>query len=107
MRKSYNSSRECLEKGVSIMIFPEGSRSPDGQLKRFHVGAFKLAMETESDIVPVLITNSQACIPYKAFWIGDHQTVVRVLPRVTREEFDYFQEPRELSRQVKKMLAAL
>ena len=96
--------REWLGKGVSIMIFPEGRRSPDGELKRFHVGAFKLAMEMESDIVPVLITNSQACIPYKAFWVGDHQTVVRVLPRVTKEEADYTQEARKLSRLVKGML---
>lgn len=96
--------REFLKKGISIMIFPEGSRSADGRLQRFHVGAFKLAMEMESDIVPVLITNSQACIPYKAFWVGDHQTIVRVLPRVTREEFDYSQEARELSRLVKRKL---
>ncbi|MHB8069946.1 MAG: 1-acyl-sn-glycerol-3-phosphate acyltransferase [Desulfobaccales bacterium] len=97
-------SRECLGKGISIIIFPEGSRSPDGRLKRFHVGAFKLALETEADVVPIMITNSQACIPYKAFWVGDHQTVVRVLPRVTREEFDYSRDARELSRHVKRML---
>ena len=97
-------SRECLEKGISIMIFPEGRRSPDGQLRRFHVGAFKLALETESDILPVLISSSKDCVPPKAFWVGDHQTVVRVLDRVTRDQFDYSLEARELSRHVKKML---
>jgi 1-acyl-sn-glycerol-3-phosphate acyltransferase len=99
-----NQSREFLGKGVSITVFPEGTRSSDGHLRRFHVGAFKLALETGSDIVPVLITDSQACVSYKAFWVGDHQTVVRVLPRVIMEEFDDPQEARELSRLIKKLL---
>jgi 1-acyl-sn-glycerol-3-phosphate acyltransferase len=95
-----------LKKGVSIMVFPEGSRSPDGKMQRFHKGAFEIAIRTGSDILPVLLSNSQSCIPYGAFWVGDHQTVIHVLPRVTTENFDYSLGARELGRYVKqKMLA--
>jgi SAM-dependent methyltransferase len=98
--------KQHLEQGVSVMVFPEGSRSPDGKMRRFHVGGFKLALETGSDILPILISNSQACIPYKAYWIGDHQVVIRVLPPVTQDAEVYSQGPRELSKQVRKMLLA-
>ncbi len=97
-------AEEYLEKGVSVMFFPEGSRSPDIGMRRFHVGAFKLAVETGSDVIPILISNSQSCIPYKAFWVGNCQAVVRVLPRVTKDNFDYSLGARELSRHVKKLL---
>ena len=99
-------SREYLEKGVSVMVFPEGSRSPDGRMRRFYVGAFLLAIETGSDVIPVLLSNSQACIPYKSFWIGDHQTVTRVLPRISKDDDDHGREARAFSKSVRqKMLA--
>ena len=96
--------RAYLQKGVSVTIFPEGSRSPDGIMRRFHMGAFKLAEHSGADVLPVLITNSQACIPYKAYWVAEHQTVVRVLPRVTPETFDYSRGARELARYVKSQM---
>jgi SAM-dependent methyltransferase len=65
-------------------------------------------VRTGADVVPLLLSNTQACTPRKAFWVGDHRSVCRVLPRVTPASFDYAQGARALGRHVKdKMLAFL
>lgn len=97
---------DLLKRGVSISVFPEGARSPDGKMRRFHMGAFELAVQAKADIIPVLLTNTWDCIPWHAFWIGDHSLVVRALPRVTPDTFDYSQGARVLAAHVKAKMKA-
>jgi 1-acyl-sn-glycerol-3-phosphate acyltransferase len=47
----------------SIIIFPEGTRSPDGRVQPFKKGAFMLALQAGFDIVPVAITGSRDILP--------------------------------------------
>jgi 1-acyl-sn-glycerol-3-phosphate acyltransferase len=49
--------------GLSLVLFPEGTRSPDGRLKRFKKGAFALAIETQADLVPIGIDGGGALLP--------------------------------------------
>lgn len=49
---------DFLRRGSSLMIFPEGTRSTDGQLGKFRDGAFILAQKTESSVVPVVLKGS-------------------------------------------------
>lgn len=59
---------ERLHSGATITIWPEGHRSRDGRLGRFHKGAFQLAFETGYPIVPVSIIGSdQVLAPGKRF----------------------------------------
>ncbi len=46
-------------KGASIMFFPEGTRSPDGELKRFKSGAFVLSIQTGLKVLPVTLVGSR------------------------------------------------
>ena len=69
-RKDAESGRQCLEKargwlerGVSVVFFPEGTRSPDGRIREFKMGAFKLALEGQWDILPVVITGTRDALP--------------------------------------------
>jgi len=55
--------KKWLEKGANIMIFPEGTRSRNGKLGDFKDGAFRLAIETKSDILPLAIAGTQNSIP--------------------------------------------
>ncbi|MBX2973658.1 MAG: 1-acyl-sn-glycerol-3-phosphate acyltransferase [Flavobacteriales bacterium] len=48
-------ARELLAQGISIIIFPEGTRSRDGRIGRFHKGAFHIAEALGAPIVPVLL----------------------------------------------------
>jgi 1-acyl-sn-glycerol-3-phosphate acyltransferase len=47
-------AQACLAEGISIFLFPEGSRSRTGVLGRFRSGGFRLAQETAAPIVPVV-----------------------------------------------------
>jgi len=62
---------ECeawLERGVPVMIFPEGTRSPDGNVQAFKDGAFKLAIAKKCPVIPIVITGSSEALP-KHGWV--------------------------------------
>ena len=61
--KSMNKAAERIKGGVSILIFPEGTRSTDGRIQRFKKGGFHLACRSGCDIVPVTILNSNRIVP--------------------------------------------
>ena len=44
-----------MKNGYSLIVFPEGTRSEDGVIKRFHKGAFYLAEKLNVDILPIMI----------------------------------------------------
>jgi len=49
---------ESLRQGRSLLLFPEGTRSPSGRLGPFHRGAARIALRSGTDLVPVVITCS-------------------------------------------------
>ncbi|MDR2972780.1 MAG: 1-acyl-sn-glycerol-3-phosphate acyltransferase [Bacteroidales bacterium] len=71
-----------VEKGYSIMIFPEGTRSEDCSIQRFHRGAFLLAEHLKLDIIPVLIHGVGHLLPKKEFMLRKGEMRINVLPRV-------------------------
>ena len=52
-----------VRRGTAVFIFPEGGRSPDGQLREFKTGAFLLAIKAETPVVPVTIHGTFAALP--------------------------------------------
>jgi len=72
-----------LERGMSVMIFPEGTRSADGEIKPFKDGAFRLALETGVPILPVVVAGSRHSIPKNSWVFGVKcQVRIEVLPPV-------------------------
>jgi len=59
---------EKIKAGIPVIIFPEGTRSKDGEVAVFKPGAFKLALESQAIIVPIGISGSYDCQPAKS-WI--------------------------------------
>jgi len=60
-KKAYRSmlrAAEKVQKGVSVMIFPEGTRSPDGSLQRFKKGVFLIALKSQAPILPIAIRGT-------------------------------------------------
>ncbi|GIV35122.1 MAG: 1-acyl-sn-glycerol-3-phosphate acyltransferase [Chitinophagales bacterium] len=63
-RKSMELLKAEMKKGISLLIFPEGTRNKSNQpLQSFHSGAFRIAVELHKPIVPVVICNSGHLIP--------------------------------------------
>lgn len=54
---------EALETGSSIMIFPEGTRSLDGELREFRHGAFTLALQHQVPILPIVLDGTTDALP--------------------------------------------
>jgi 1-acyl-sn-glycerol-3-phosphate acyltransferase len=54
--------RGLLEQGLSLIIFPEGTRSEDGRVGRFRAGSFMLAIEARLPIVPIALVGTRRCM---------------------------------------------
>jgi 1-acyl-sn-glycerol-3-phosphate acyltransferase len=53
---------DSIHAGNSVLLFPEGTRSPDGKLQTYKTGAFRLALETRASILPVVIKGTHLAI---------------------------------------------
>ncbi|MBI4368491.1 MAG: 1-acyl-sn-glycerol-3-phosphate acyltransferase [Candidatus Omnitrophica bacterium] len=83
IRDSFREAQACLEKGVSILIFPEGTRSRTGDLGEFKNGAFKLALLTQKPIVPIVIQGTGAVLSKgKARPAASVEGSLKVLPPI-------------------------
>ena len=87
------------------MMFPEGTRSPDGRLRGFKPGAFELALETGSPLLPIVIEGTARALPKRGFVLrGRHPIRVRVLEGIPPESFAGA-NPAELAQQVRSQIA--
>jgi len=73
---------EALGQGLSVVIAPEGTRTPTPRLKRFKKGAFHLAMQAGVPIVPVVFRNSLDALPRNALVVRPTSIEAVVLPPV-------------------------
>lgn len=71
-----------VKQGYSIVIFPEGTRSVDGQMKRFHKGAFYLAGQLKMDIQPIMIHGTGYTMTKGDFLLKDGNITLKYLPRI-------------------------
>src|SRR5512134_3143966 len=69
-----------LRQGNSIMMFPEGTRSPTGRMRAFKPGAFELALRNRLPILPIVITGTANALPKRGFVLrGRHPLRLSVL----------------------------
>jgi 1-acyl-sn-glycerol-3-phosphate acyltransferase len=85
------------DKGLSFIIFPEGTRSIDGSIGNFKRGAFMLAGEVKEKIVPVTIINSNKILPKKSYKIksGEIKVIIEK-PLEYKEDKNFLNEIREI-----------
>jgi 1-acyl-sn-glycerol-3-phosphate acyltransferase len=74
--------RDRLGKKVSVMIFPEGTRSMTEELLPFKDGAFKLAIEAGVPILPIVVAGTRNCMAKHSFAFRRARAKARVLPPI-------------------------
>ena len=79
------SCHDRLKKRVSVMIFPEGTRSADGSLGQFKDGAFRLAIESGAPILPLVVHGTRTALRKHDWRLGDSRAEVRVLQPISTE----------------------
>lgn len=86
MEKMEIQGRKWLSRGVSIAVFPEGTRSKDGCMHRFKTGAFALAKDNGVGILPVVLDGTDNLM--KKGWrvAAKHTFTIKVLPPVSARE---------------------
>src|SRR5512136_2955696 len=65
--RAMNEAAQKIQDGMSVVIFPEGSRSPDGSIQPFKKGGFTLAIKSKVPIVPIAIDGSRDIMPKDKF----------------------------------------
>jgi len=78
-------ARQRLDSKVSVMIFPEGTRSKSGELGDFHAGAFKLAIDAQVPVLPLAVYGTRDALRKHDWRLGYAKAEVRVLDPVPTE----------------------
>lgn len=87
MQLVHSKGKEWLEKGASVAIFPEGTRSKDGQIHNFKAGAFLLAKDAGVPILPIVLSGTTTMLRKGTFWLNwRNRITIKVLEPVSREE---------------------
>lgn len=82
--------RDCgkwLDRGVPVLLFPEGTRSQDGEVKAFKDGAFRLAVEKNCPVIPIVLTGTARTLPKHGFVLQSQaDCMVRVMDPVRPQD---------------------
>lgn len=82
-RQSVVKLTRALEAGTSLLVFPEGTiNKTDKPLTNFYDGAFRIAIETQTPLVPVLIKGATACMPPRSWLMRPGLITIEILPPV-------------------------
>ena len=84
---SIRSALKGLKSGIPLVIFPEGGRTPDGQIKPFLPGAFFLAIKARVDIVPVALVGTYELVPMDTYHIKCRPLEMRVGKPISTAEY--------------------
>lgn len=79
VRRMLDECEKAINAGISVMLFPEGTRTRDGSLLPFKDGAFSLAVRTQAPVLPVALTGTREMRPKHSLWFGKASGVARIL----------------------------
>jgi 1-acyl-sn-glycerol-3-phosphate acyltransferase len=82
-RHAMEQMRERLDRKLSVLVFPQGTRSVDGTVGAFRDGAFRLAIEAGVDVVPLAVDGTAQSLPKGSIAFRRTSARVTVLPPVS------------------------
>jgi 1-acyl-sn-glycerol-3-phosphate acyltransferase len=91
-KASVEAAAEALRSGLHILVYPEGTRSPDGRLSTFKKGPFFLAQETQAPIVPIALSGTQTMMRKGSYAITPGLARIQVLPVIEPSNYETREE---------------
>ncbi|MCA8915887.1 MAG: 1-acyl-sn-glycerol-3-phosphate acyltransferase [Planctomycetes bacterium] len=104
--QGFEKALDWLKDGVSILVFPEGSRSPDGNMRRFKNGAFMLAIDAQVPVVPVVIDGTGATVRKGSPAVHHPDTIIKVLDPIATTGLADERQAAELKQRVHSVMKA-
>lgn len=89
--------KTLVENGYSIAVYPEGTRSKDCRIGRFHKGAFLLAEELRVDILPLVEYGPGYVLPKGGMYLRKGQIMLKINKRVGYDEYSQTGTTREIA----------
>jgi 1-acyl-sn-glycerol-3-phosphate acyltransferase len=90
--KSVREAARVLQSGMAMLVFPEGTRSPDGKLLPFKNGSFHLALEAGVPVVPVTVVGSHEAWPKGSMSLHPGEVVVHFHAPIDPRQFAHKQD---------------
>lgn len=107
IKASYDEARDTLKNGMSVVVFPEGSRTYDGSIGTFRRGAFMLADELQLPVVPLTINGSFSVLPrYRRLLVPDRHPLSLTIHQPIYPKERGTQDIQEVMRQSRDAIAA-
>ncbi|MDP2927342.1 MAG: lysophospholipid acyltransferase family protein [Candidatus Omnitrophota bacterium] len=78
IKEIYQEASRWLQKDMSVLFFPEGTRSSSNEMGEFQNGAFKLAIKEKKPILPICLKGTHAAFP-KGSWIFKSKVAAKVI----------------------------
>lgn len=88
-----NACGEKLKQRLSVMIFPEGTRTPNGELLPFKDGAFRLAIEHKAPILPIVVAGTRRAMAKHTFQFQKTRAICRVLEPIETADLTHADLP--------------
>jgi len=98
--------RERTDAGYSVLIFPEGRRSVDGHIQRFHKGAFYIAEKLQLDILPVVLFGSGDFLQRGIFWGRPNRLFMKIMPRIRPDDPGFGASYQEKAKRIRQYYTA-
>ena len=87
--EAYETVAKKIERGLNVVVYPEGTRSSDYALRRFKKGPFVLAIAAGAPVVPVVVFGSREVMPRDSFRVRSGTVHVHLLEPVQTTGYDY------------------
>jgi 1-acyl-sn-glycerol-3-phosphate acyltransferase len=81
--------RDRVNEGYSVVVFPEGGRTSDGVVKRFHKGAFYMAEALKLPILPLIIHGADDAIPKSTMFLNTGPVTLKCLPPIEPDDLTF------------------
>ena len=104
IRKMMDDAGKRIDEGSSVFFFPEGTRSFDGRIKDFKLGAFQLAKEKKIPLLPVVVSGTNKALPkYSMNFHGVQKILIRVFDEIPYADFEHL-SPEDTALMVKRFM---